>query len=239
MNFDEFYKDILEKATYLDIAIESEKVKLLYQYMMSLIEWNEKINLTAITEPKEIILKHYIDSFTINQYIGNDKKVMDLGTGAGFPGIPLKVINDSNKITLVDSLNKRIIFLKEIIDKLDLKNIEAIHGRAEELGRDEKYREQYDVVVSRAVAPMNILLEYMIPMLKVNGICICMKGNNATEEIEKAENALKQLDGEIIKIDEFYLPQSDIKRSIIIVRKILKTNNKFPRKPGIPGKDPI
>ena len=195
------------------------------------------MNLTAITEPNEVILKHFIDSLTIANLIEKDQKVIDVGTGAGFPGIPLSIVKEEN-ITLLDSLNKRIIFLEEVINKLELKNIKAIHARVEEFAKNKKERESYDIATSRAVASLNVLLEYLLPLVKLNGICICMKGSN-TEEIEEAKNALKILGGEIEKIERITLPESDITRNIVIVKKVRETLLKYPRKPGIPSKEPI
>ena len=195
------------------------------------------MNLTAITEPNEVILKHFIDSLTIANLIEKDQKIIDVGTGAGFPGIPLSIVKEEN-ITLLDSLNKRITFLEEVINKLELKNIKAIHARVEEFAKNKKERESYDIATSRAVAPLNVLLEYLLPLVKVGGICICMKGSN-TEEIEEAKNALKILGGEIEKIEKITLPESDITRNIIIVKKVKETPSKYPRKPGTPSKEPI
>ena len=209
------------------------------EYMDLLLEWNNKMNLTAITEKDDIILKHFVDSLTIKKYIKKNSKVLDVGTGAGFPGIPLKIYDSSLDITLLDSLNKRINFLNEVIKKLNLYGINAIHGRAEDIGRDKEYREKFDVVTSRAVANLSVLLEYMIPFVKVNGICICMKGNNVDDELKNAKNAIKLLGGKVDKIDEINLPDSNIKRTIIIIKKVRETSNKYPRNPGIPVKKPL
>ena len=219
--------------------IDKEKADLFEEYKKILLEWNEKINLTAITDEKEIILKHFIDSASILKYINEGERVIDIGTGAGFPGIPLKIMNNGLNITLVDSLNKRVNFLNEVIKKLNLNNICAIHARAEELGRDNNYREMYDVATSRAVANLSTLLEYLMPFVRVGGRCICMKGPNIDEELNNAKNAIKELGGEIEKIDNFYLPNSDNERNIIIIKKISKINFKYPRKAGIPAKEPI
>ena len=205
--------------------------------MNLLLEWNEKMNLTAITEPKEVILKHFIDSATIIKYIENGMQIVDVGTGAGFPGIPLNIINSEASYTLVDSLNKRINFLNEVINSLQLNNINTIHSRIEEFGRDNK--ESFDIATSRAVASLNILLEYLLPLVKIGGICICMKGSNVKEEIENSKKALDVLGGRIEKIEEIILPNSDIRRSIIIVRKVNATPKKFPRKPGMATKEPM
>lgn len=237
MEFELFSKELKEKASQIDIILEEKQIENFYKYMNLLIEWNEKMNLTAITEPSEVILKHFVDSLTISNLIKKGDKVIDVGTGAGFPGIPLSIVNNEN-ITLLDSLNKRIIFLEEVINKLQLTNIKAIHSRVEEFAKNKKEREMYDIATSRAVAPLNVLLEYLLPLVKVGGKCICMKGSN-TEEIEEAKNALKVLGGEIEKIEKITLPNSDIIRNIIIVKKVKETPLKYPRKPGTPSKEPI
>ena len=197
------------------------------------------MNLTAITEPEEIILKHFIDSITILKNIENDSKVVDVGTGAGFPGIPLSIMNPTLKITLVDSLNKRLIFLQEVINKLKLQNVEVVHARAEEFGQNKKYRESFDISTSRAVANLSTLSEYLIPLVKVNGKVISMKAAEAQEEINEAKKAIEILGGKIEKIEEFNLPQSDIGRTVIIIEKEKQTPNKYPRKAGTPSKEPI
>ena len=223
----------------MGVRFSVEQMDKFYKYMNLLIEWNEKINLTAIIEPNEIILKHFIDSITILKDIKDGSIVVDVGTGAGFPGIPLSIMNPTLKITLVDSLNKRLIFLQEVINELDLKNVELVHARAEEFGRNKKYREKFDVATSRAVANLATLSEYLLPLVKINGKAISMKAGNASQEIEDAKKAIKTLGGNINNIEEFNLPQSDIGRTIIIIDKISGTPGKYPRKPGTPAKEPI
>lgn len=239
MELNEFCKEIEEKSSKIDINLDNEICNKLYNYMNLLLEWNEKINLTAITNEKEIILKHFIDSFTINKFINSGDKMLDIGTGAGFPGLPIKIIRPEVDVFLMDSLNKRINFLNEVIESLQLKNIEAFHSRAEEMAKNNKFREKFDVVTSRAVAKLNILLEYMLPYTKVNGKCLCMKGPNIEEEIKEAEKALKILGGEIEKIEKIILPDSNIERNIIIIRKKSATPLKYPRKAGMPTKEPL
>lgn len=209
------------------------------KYMNLLIEWNKNINLTAITDKDDIILKHFVDSISIHKYISNNDKIIDVGTGAGFPGIPLKIYNDTLDVTLLDSLNKRVIFLNNVIDELRLSKIKAIHGRAEEVARNVDYREKYDKAVSRAVANLSTLLEYVLPFIKVGGEFICMKGPNIREELKNAKIALKELGGEIKKIDNFKLGNSENERNILVIKKIKKINSKYPRKPGIPAKLPL
>lgn len=239
MEHSTFNEGLLEKASTMGVRFSVEQMEQFYKYMNLLIEWNEKMNLTAIIEPNEIILKHFIDSITILKDIKDNSTVVDVGTGAGFPGIPLSIMNPTLKITLVDSLNKRLIFLQEVINELDLKNVELVHARAEEFGRNKKYREKFDVATSRAVANLATLSEYLLPLVKVNGQAISMKAGNASQEIEDAKKAIKILGGNIKNIEEFNLPQSDISRTIIIIDKIKETSSKYPRKPGTPAKEPI
>lgn len=239
MNKDQFLKDLIEKSYKISIKMNKEEASKFYEYMNLLLEWNDKINLTAIVEPKDIILKHFIDSITINKYLTIDDNVIDIGTGAGFPGIPLKIMNNDKRVILLDSLNKRVNFLKTVCNKLDLENIECIHGRAEEIANSNLHREKYSIVTSRAVARLTTLLEYMMPFVKVGGKCLCMKGNNIEEELQEAKNAIESLGGSIEKIEKFILPDSDIERNIIIIKKVKNTPSKYPRKAGIPAKQPI
>ena len=233
----EFEERIKEYALEMNINISNEQIEKFYNYMQLLLDWNKKINLTAIIEPKEIILKHFIDSLTILKYIEKGSKVIDVGTGAGFPGIPLKIMRDDIEITLLDSLNKRINFLKEVIKQLELTKIQAIHGRAEEFGK--KKRESFDIVTSRAVANLSTLSEYLVPLAKIGGKCICMKSMNIEEELNQAQKAISLLGGNVENIEKFLLPKSEIERSLIIIKKVKNTPSKYPRKPGIPAKQPL
>lgn len=234
-----FNEKFLEKLNKIQLNVNDEVLNKFWAYMTNLLEWNEKINLTAITEEDDIILKHFIDSLTILEYIPEKSNVIDVGTGAGFPGIPLKIVREDINMTLMDSLNKRITFLNEIINKLGLKKINAIHSRAEELAKMPEHREKYDIAVSRAVANLSTLSEYMIPFVKVGGKCICMKGSNIEEELKTAKNAIKELGGEIEKVINFKLPDSDNERNIIIIKKVRNTKSKYPRKAGMPSKEPL
>lgn len=239
MNIEEFKKIMIFYGEKIDIKFTEEQLNQFYEYMNLLLEWNEKINLTAITDPNEVILKHFIDSLTINKYIKENSTLADVGTGAGFPGIPLKIVRPDLKITLVDSLNKRINFLNEVINKLNLVNIETVHSRIEDFGKDKKYRESFDFVTARAVANLAVLSEYLLPIAKVGGQCVCMKGSSVEEELSNGKNAIKVLGGNIKNIDEFVLPDSDMSRNVIIIDKIKNTPNKYPRKAGIPVKEPL
>lgn len=239
MEFEEFKEKFEKYLTILNINLTNEQVLKFYKYMNLLLEWNEKINLTAITNPEEIILKHFVDSLTIGKYINKGESLVDVGTGAGFPGIPIKIYRDDINVTLVDSLNKRVKVLNIFIEELMLERIEAIHSRAEEFGRNSKYREKFDVSTSRAVANLATLSEYLIPLIKQQGKSICMKGSEIEEELNNSKKAIEVLGGKILKVDEFTLPNSDIKRNIIIIKKQGKTPAKYPRKPGMPAKEPI
>lgn len=239
MEKEDFFKLIEEYSNQLQIKLNEKQKEQFYNYMKLLIEWNEKINLTAIVEPKEIVLKHFVDSLTISKYIKENSYIADVGTGAGFPGIPLKILRADIKVVLVDSLNKRIKFLDEVINKLELSNIKTIHSRAEEFGQNKEYREKFDIVTSRAVANLATLSEYLLPLAKIEGKCLCMKGPDIEEEIKNGENAIEILGGTIENIYQFNLPQSDIKRTIIEIEKIKNTNQKYPRKAGTPAKEPL
>lgn len=239
MKYEEFDKIMNEKLAKIGIKASESKIKLFYSYMINLIEWNEKINLTAIVDEVEIIDKHFIDSLTVSKYINDENTVIDVGTGAGFPGIPLKIERQNVKIELLDSLNKRINFLNEIIKELNLTDIKTTHGRAEDEASKKEKREQYDVAVSRAVASLPVLLEYLLPFVKIGGICICMKGNNIDEELNNSKKALDELGGQIEKIDTFQLPDANATRNIIIIRKTKQTPIKYPRKAGTAVKLPL
>ena len=233
MNFNEFKEIMKNKLP----ELSEEQIMQFYKYMNTLVEWNEKINLTAITEPNEVIKKHFVDCLSILKYIPKQSKVIDVGTGAGFPGIPLKIAESSLNITLLDSLNKRVNFLNKVINTINLENIKAVHSRAEEYAVWEN-RESYDVAVSRAVAELPTLLEYLMPYVKVGGICICMKGPKATEELEKSRKAIEVLGGRFEKIENINIDEN-MERNIIIIKKVKSTPNKYPRKAGKPSKEPI
>lgn len=235
----DFSKNLIEVANKLEIEINNEQVEKFYEYMQLLLEWNKKMNLTAITDENDVILKHFIDSITIIKYIKEADNVLDIGTGAGFPGIPLKIMENDKKFTLLDSLNKRILFLQTVINELKLENIQAIHGRAEDYIKQKAKRETYDVVVSRAVAKLNVLLEYMLPFVKIGGKCICMKSFEIEEELKEASKAIEILGGKIERIDTIILPNSEIKRKIVVIKKVKSTPSKYPRKAGTPAKEPL
>lgn len=239
MNIDEFSSKMSQKAKQMGIEIQPKKMQQFYEYMNLLLQWNEKINLTAIVEKEEIMTKHFMDSLTILRYVKPSEKVLDIGTGAGFPGIPLGIMKTETSITLLDSLQKRILFLQDVIQKIDLYNVIPIHARAEEMILHPNKRQAFDLVVSRAVASLPVLLEYMLPYVKINGCAICMKGPEIEKEMQEAQRALKELGGKIEKVDNMMLPQTDIQRNLIIIRKEKETPIKYPRKAGIPTKKPI
>ena len=227
----------------LGIPADHDTAEKLFRYYEMLIEKNKVMNLTAITEEDEVITKHIIDSVSLvacldRKYLEN-AKVIDVGTGAGLPGMILKIVFPNMKMTLFDSLKKRLVFLEEVISVLGLKEVTTVHGRAEDYGRDKKMRESYDLAVSRAVANMSSLSEYCLPFVKKNGYFAAYKSAESQEEIRNAGNALKILGGEIEKDAEFVLPDSDIRRRIVLVRKVRQTPAAYPRKAGVPAKEPL
>ncbi len=210
-------------------------------YYDLLIEWNQKINLTAITEPKDVAIKHIVDSLSCyrEDLFNNDKSLIDVGTGAGFPGIPLKIFCPSLKLTLLDSLNKRVKFLQLVVDELKLKNVEVIHARSEEAARMKKYREKFDLATARAVARLPIICEYCLPFVKLGGIFIALKGRQYEEEITEAGKALKVLGADLIEAVPVKLPEIEDKRAVVYIKKIKKTPPVYPRKAGTPERNPI
>lgn len=212
-----------------NIFLDEEALDRLEKYAKLLILWNEKINLTAITDMQEIIVKHFLDSLTVLRCVDVNEgaKVIDVGTGAGFPGVPLKIARLDINITLLDGSNKKLSFLRELLNQLEL-DAELVHGRAEEAAQNKKYREKFDIVVSRAVAPLNVLSEYCIPFTKLNGYFVAQKGPNLDIELETAKTAINLLGGKIEKVEKFKLPGKNA-RSVLIIKKIEATSNKYPR----------
>lgn len=230
---------MVELSHKIDIDIKEEQIGKFFEYMNLLIEWNEKINLTAIIKQEDIVLKHFIDSMTVYKYIGSKDNMIDVGTGAGFPGIPIAILKKDVTVTLLDSLNKRVNFLNEVCNQIKIENVNTIHGRAEDIGQNINIREKYDIAVSRAVANLTTLVEYLLPLVKVGGKCICMKGPAIEEELRNSNFAIKELGGKIEKVENFILPNSDIERTILVIKKVKSTPKKYPRKAGIPAKLPI
>ena len=239
--------EILKHGTKkMGIEISQYQIEQFIKYKDILLEWNQRMNLTAITEEREIIIMHFLDSISCLQtgYLsmrstGESIRLIDVGTGAGFPGIPLKIMLPGIKLTLMDSLKKRIGFLKEAGKELGLDGVEFIHGRAEDFGKNKDYREKYNCVVSRAVAALNILVEYCLPFVKVGGYFICQKGPKLIEEMEEAKKAIKILGGKIVEQVKIDIPFSDREHYILITEKIKQTPIKYPRKAGKPSKNPI
>lgn len=227
----------------LTIEITNKQQEQFIKYYELLNRWNAVMNLTAITEFNEVMKKHFIDSVSLIKALPDMKEkqytIIDVGTGAGFPGIPLKITFPQVRVVLLDSLNKRVSFLNEVINNLELTNIEALHGRAEDLAKKKEYRENFDICVSRAVANLTTLSEYCIPFVKIGGYFISYKSEKITEEYKDAGEAVKVLGGKYKEQIEFNLPDSDIYRNLFIIEKIKNTPGKFPRKAGLPSKEPI
>ncbi|MEZ3485729.1 MAG: 16S rRNA (guanine(527)-N(7))-methyltransferase RsmG [Lachnospiraceae bacterium] len=233
---------ILEKKIYrLGIRLDHNQIQQFHTFYDMLVEWNNVMNLTGITEYDEVVEKHFVDSLAVINVVDVDNlnTVIDVGTGAGFPGIPLKIAFPHLKVTLLDSLNKRVRFLKEVIRQLGLADIETLHGRAEEYARKEEYREQFDLCVSRAVANLATLSEYCIPYVRMNGMFVSYKSGDIDEEVKNAKKAIQILGGRLEEVEKFRLPDTDISRSFVKVSKVKNTGKKYPRKAGLPGKEPI
>lgn len=223
----------------IGIELTDSQLNAFETYYDMLIDRNKVMNLTAITEFDEVMDKHFLDSVYLFRSIKleADYKLVDIGTGAGFPGIPLKIVFPELKITLLDSLNKRVGFINDLIEELNLNNIEAIHGRAEDIARDKAYRASYDIAVSRAVANLSTLSEYCLPFVKIGGKFVSYKSGDCADEIDNAKAAIHLLGGKINKIDEF--SYSNNSRSFIVIDKVMNTSNKYPRKAGLPSKKPL
>ncbi len=231
---------LYESCKKINVELSKKQINQFMRYKDMLLEWNEKMNLTAITDEKEIILKHFVDSliFCDNYYMGG-RKIIDVGTGAGFPGLPIKIACPETKITLLDSLNKRVNFLNEVVKELGLENVECVHMRAEDGGNSEDYRQQYDICVSRAVANLAVLSEYCLPFVKPGGLFISLKGPEVDEELREADKAIRVLGGEVLDIKKAFIPETDIKHSLIVIKKKKSTPPKYPRKAGKIKKEPI
>lgn len=224
-----------------DIVLTEKQLDQFAIYYQTLIEWNEKVNLTAITDQDEVYLKHFYDSLTPSFYYPFQKQlhICDVGSGAGFPSIPLKICFPQIHVSIVDSLQKRIDFLQTLVDRLQLNNVHLFHSRAEDFGQNKTYRESYDVVLARAVARMSVLSEYCLPLVKKDGMFIAMKGARGEAELSDANKAITVLGGKIDKLKTFNLPKENSERSLIFIEKVKNTPKKYPRKAGVPNKQPI
>lgn len=233
----QFAKD----AKDIGVILTDHQIRQFLVYYEMLAEWNQVMNLTAITEYDDVMKKHFIDSISLCKAFDVSKKIscIDVGTGAGFPGLALKIAYPQLQVTLLDSLNKRIRFLDAVIEKLELTEVKTIHGRAEDFAKQGKLREQFDLCVSRAVANLSTLSEYCIPFVKKGGYFISYKSEKISEEMEAAKNAISILGGEIKDQIEFILPDSDIYRNLFVIEKKRETPNKYPRKSGLPSKEPL
>ena len=224
------------------ILIDEEAIEKLERYYQLLLEWNEKINLTSIVEKEDVIWKHFLDSALIMKSETwkeiEKKKILDVGTGAGFPGMVLAILNQDEEFVLLDSLRKRVDFLKLVIDQLQLKNVEAIHGRAEVYGRNVNYRNQFDFVLSRAVAELPVLMEYCIPFVKKDGFFVSYKGMKQEEEVNQSTNAFQELTAQFDHLEQFELRESEM-RYLLYIKNNCETNEKYPRREGKPKKKPL
>lgn len=233
----QFEKDMIQ----LGIELSALQLDQFIRYYEMLVKWNEVMNLTAVTEYNKVLKKHFVDSASLVRAYNpkESENMIDIGTGAGFPGLVLKIVFPKMRITLLDSLNKRIQFLNAVTEELNLQGISVLHGRAEDFARKEQMRENFDLCVSRAVANLSTLSEYCIPFVKPGGKFVSYKSEKVLEEVAAAQNALKMLGGKIVKQVSFYLPDSDIYRNLVVIEKIKETPKKFPRKAGLPGKEPL
>ena len=235
-------RDIMTNAfTSEGFSLTEQQLQQFVIYYDTLITWNQKMNLTAIEEPVEVAYKHFVDSACLLRVVPDlkQKSMIDVGTGAGFPGVPLKIMEPALDLTLFDSLNKRIIFLQELCQKLQLKDVKAVHGRAEEFGIKPEYRQQYDMATARAVARMPVLLEICLPFVKKGGIFIALKGPELENEIKESSNALKELGGKLVDVQQFTLADGAYTRNLAVIEKIKDTPKKYPRKAGTPQKKPL
>ena len=236
MKKEEFYKEI--RNTLKEIELTENQIEQFYNYMNGILKWNKSINVTSITDEKMFIVKHFADSLTINRFVEDKKTLIDIGTGAGFPGIPLKIVNKDLKVTLIDSVNKKLNIIRDITADFNLENLEIIHTRAEDLANDIEYREKYDIATTRAVSNLTTIAEYMLPFVKINGYAICMKGPNIRQELEDSKVAIEVLGGKLEKIESLNVG-NELERNIILIKKVKSTPKKLPRGKGKPLKEPI
>lgn len=232
---------LLESAQALGIALSETQTDQFMQYLSLLLEWNEKMNLTAITDPVEVVQKHFMDCISVLPYLDlqGGETIIDVGTGAGFPGVPLKIASPALQVTLLDALQKRLTFLDTLTQALNLSNVTLVHSRAEDGGQNPDLREQFDLCVSRAVANLAVLLEYCLPFVKVGGKLAALKGPDAAQEIEQAQNALQILGGKVTAVIPITIPHTDLQHQLVLVEKISPTPQRYPRKAGKISKKPL
>lgn len=232
---------LIQKLRLLDITISEKQTEQFLIFYEMIINKNKVMNLTSITEAVEVMDKHFLDSLAVKRIYDLNRKVsvIDVGTGAGFPGIPLKIVFPEIHIVLLDSLNKRVQFLKDVVRTLGLESVECIHGRSEDIGRIDEYREKFDLCVSRAVASLSVLSELCIPFVKIGGRFISYKAGNSAEEIEDAKNAVRKLGGKVRRAEQFLLPGTELERVFVEIEKVKETEKKYPRRAGIPERIPL
>ena len=246
----EFVQVLRGLARTADMELTEVQLEQFARYYELLIEWNDRVNLTAITELREVAIKHFVDSLSVARFVDDYSNrqplrattgvsLIDVGTGAGFPGIPLKIVRPQIKLTLLDSLNKRLKFLQAVVAELGLVDVELVHGRAEEAGCNQKYRDGFDIATARAVARLNVLAELCLPFVKPGGIFIAQKGAAAADEISESVRALQVLGGKISCVSNVKLPELEDARTIIVVSKLVRTPKGFPRNPGTPNRQPL
>ncbi|MBG9982412.1 16S rRNA (guanine(527)-N(7))-methyltransferase RsmG [Aerococcaceae bacterium DSM 111020] len=239
MTIEEFIQALHDKQ----IILNEKQIEQYNVYYQLLIEWNKKVNLTAITDPEEVYLKHFFDSMMplwVDEVDMNEKRLIDIGAGAGFPSLPMLIAKPTMHVTIVDSLMKRIKFLEVLIEELHLTNqVTLVHGRAEDVGQDKDFRGRFDIATARAVANMNVLCEYCMPFVKKGGSFVALKGAKAQDEVKKAQGAIQILGGKLVTIHTEELPNNEGERSVVVINKTLDTPNKYPRKAGKPTKQPI
>jgi len=237
-------KILVDGAKKIGIKLDESQIEIFSRYLDLLIEWNQKINLTSLKTPQEIIIKHFLDSLTctkvIDLYSNIDKNsIIDIGTGAGFPGIPIKIVYPSTELFLLEARKKKSIFLEKLIKELNLKQVQVLKGRAETFGRYTEHREKYDIAISRAVAPLNILSEYCLPLVRIRGLFIAQKGRSYKGEVEKGIKAIQFLGGELIKVEKIQIPFINQYRYLLVINKKKNTPLEYPRKEGLPQKRPL
>lgn len=232
---------LLESAQALGIPLSETQTDQFMQYLSLLLEWNEKMNLTAITDPVEVVQKHFIDCISVLPHLNlkGSETIIDVGTGAGFPGVPLKIASPALQVTLLDALQKRLTFLDTLTQSLQLSDVTLVHSRAEDGGQNPQLREQFDLCVSRAVANLAVLLEYCLPFVKVGGRLAALKGPDAAQEIAQAENALQTLGGKVMAVIPITIPHTDLQHQLVLVEKVAPTPQRYPRKAGKISKKPL